>query len=56
MSSSKQIELERDFAAAVYLSEAQNLIPPSVHIVYVYTVFLLTQGKGEGGELNQREG
>ncbi len=51
--------MQRDFAAGVYLSEAQNLIPPSpLHTVYVYTVYVLTvlaQGRGEGGELNQRE-
>jgi hypothetical protein len=33
------------------LSEAQNPTPPSV---YVYTVYLFTQGRG--GKLNQREG
>jgi hypothetical protein len=35
-----------DFAAGVYLYEAQNPIPLST-----YTVYLFTQG---GGELNQR--
>ncbi len=44
----------RDFAADVYMSEAQNLIHPPLHTVYVFTVYLFTQGKG--GELNQREG
>ncbi len=29
--------------------------PPSLHTVYVYTVYLFTQRKG-GGRLNQREG
>jgi hypothetical protein len=50
MSSSKKIDLKRDFAAAVYLSEAQNLIP--IHGILIHT------GKGqrrEGGRLNQRE-
>ncbi len=53
MSSSKKIDLERDFAAGVYLSEAQNPIPaPSLlHTVYVYT-----SSHGGGRELNQREG
>ncbi len=57
MSSSKKIDLSRDFAAGVYLSEAQNSIPPPLFTqctVYVYTVCLFTQGRG--GELNQREG
>ncbi len=45
------------FAAGVYLSEVQNLItPPPLHTEYVYKVYLFTQGRGEGGELNQREG
>jgi hypothetical protein len=39
-----------DFAAGVYLSEAQNPItPPPLHT----HVYLFTQ---KGGELNQREG
>jgi hypothetical protein len=37
-----------DFAAGVDLSEAQTPFPPP-HTVYVYTVYLFTQGKGEGG-------
>ncbi len=41
MSSSKKIYLYRDFPAGVYLSEAQNPIPPPLHTVYVYTVYLL---------------
>jgi hypothetical protein len=55
MSSSKKIDFWRDFAAVVYLSEAQDPIPP-LHTVYMYAVYLFTQGTGEGGELNQREG
>ncbi len=40
----------------VYLSEAQNPItPPPIHNVYVIAVNLF-KGRGEGGELNQREG
>jgi hypothetical protein len=45
-----------DFAAGVYLSEAKNTIHPPLHTVYVYTVYLFTKGRGEGGQLNQREG
>jgi hypothetical protein len=57
MSSSKNIDLSRDFAAGVYLSDAQNPIPtpPPLHTVYVYTGYLFTKGSGWGGELNQRE-
>jgi hypothetical protein len=43
MSSSLKIDLLRGFAAGVYLSEAQNAILPPP-----YTVYLLTQGSGEG--------
>jgi hypothetical protein len=38
MPSSQKIDLQRDFAAGVNLSETQNLIPPFLHTVYVYTV------------------
>jgi hypothetical protein len=46
-------------APGVYLSEAQNPIPLPPYTLYtcmdsILTVF--TQGMGEGGELNQREG
>jgi hypothetical protein len=46
-----------DFAAGVYLVEAQNPIsPPAVtHCICVYSLLIHT-GKGGGGELNQREG
>jgi hypothetical protein len=56
MSSSKQIDLKRDFAAGVYMTKAQNPIPPPPHSVYVYTVCLVIQARRGGGELNQREG
>jgi hypothetical protein len=59
MSSSKKIDLYRDFIAGVDLSKAQNPIHPPPRSVYVYVVYLFTQrrgGGGEGVELIQREG
>jgi hypothetical protein len=47
MSSSKKIDLYRDFAAGVYLSEAQNPIPPSYTL---YTCIQYTYSDREGGE------
>jgi hypothetical protein len=47
MSSSEKIDLYS--AAGVYLSEAQNPIPPTYTLhTYVQTVYLFTQGGGEG--------
>ncbi len=49
-SSSKKTDLQRDFVAGVYLSEAKNPIPLlPLHIVYVYIVYLFAQGRGGGG-------
>ncbi len=45
MSSSKTIDLQRDFAAGVWGPEPHTPPPP----VYVCTVHLLTQRKGAGG-------
>ncbi len=42
MLSSKRIDLHRDFAAGVYMYEAQNPKPP-LHTVYVYTTYLFTR-------------
>ncbi len=52
-SSKKKIDQYRDFAAGVYLSLVQNPIPPSLPhcLVYVCTVYLFTQGRGGGVEI-----
>jgi hypothetical protein len=55
MSSYKKLICKRDFAAGVYLSEAENPISPPLHTVYVYTVYLFTQGR-RGEDVNQRYG
>jgi hypothetical protein len=57
MSSSKNIDLSRDFAAGVYVSTGQRPIhpPPFTHCKCVYSILIHTR-KGEGGEVNQREG
>ncbi len=38
MSSSKKMDLNRDFAAGVYFSEAQNPIPPPPLLTHCMTV------------------
>ena len=48
MSSSKKIDVLRDFAAGVYLSEAQNPKPTPLHTVY--TCIQYTYSHREGGE------
>jgi hypothetical protein len=48
MSSSKKLCCKEYFAAGVYLTEAQNPISPTV---YVYTVYLFTQGSRERGRV-----
>jgi hypothetical protein len=47
MSSSKNIVIERDFAAGAYLSEAQNLPPP--YTLYTCIVVQYTYSHWEGG-------
>ncbi len=50
MSSSKKKDLKRDFAAGVYLSKAQILIPhPFTHCICVYSKLIHTGGGGGGG-------
>ena len=59
MTSSNNLTWKWTLRPDVYLSADQNPIPPPPsHTVHVYTVYLFTQGRegrGEGGELNQRE-
>jgi hypothetical protein len=50
MSSSKKIDLLKDFAAVDYLSEAQNPIPPPVHTVQ-YMCKQFTYSPREGGRV-----
>ncbi len=58
MSSFKKVDLSRDFCVrGVYLSEAQNPIPP-LHTVYMKNSILIHIWRGGGGgrEFNQRKG
>jgi hypothetical protein len=49
----KKIDLQRDVAAGVYLSEAQNpILPPPLHTVYI---ILNHKGAKGGGRVNQKE-
>jgi len=45
--SSNKIDLNRDFAAVVHLAAQNPIPPPPLHTVYVYTVYLIIQGRGE---------
>jgi hypothetical protein len=58
MSSSKKIDLYRDFAASVYLSEAQNPIPlfPLTHCMSVYSILIHTRKGGRGRVIPERRG
>ncbi len=53
MSSSTKFTYKRDFAAGVYLSEAQNPIYVPWHTVYVFTVQYTHTWKG-GGEIEAK--
>ncbi len=53
MSSSKNVDMKREFAAGVYLSEAQTPYAET-HCIRVYSVLIHT-GKGEKGEKWTRE-
>jgi hypothetical protein len=58
MSPSKKLICVKGLCVGIYLSEAQNPIPPPplLHCKRVYSILIHT-GKGEGGgELKQREG
>jgi hypothetical protein len=58
MSSSKKNYLLRNFAAGVYLSVAQNPIPPPLYTLYTCIHYIYSHREGGvgggGGELNQR--
>ncbi len=51
MSSSKKIDLIRNYAAGVYLSEARNPIPPPflTHCIRVYRTLYLSHREGGSG-------
>ncbi len=54
MSSSKKIDLKRDFAAGVYLSEAQN--PPPPYTLYTWIQYTYSHREGGGGVEPMRRG
>ncbi len=57
MLSSKKIDLWRDFAAGVSLSEVQNSNPPPTYTLYTCIQYTYSHREGvRGGKLNQREG
>ncbi len=55
MSASKQIYLEGDFAAGVFLSDTHLLHPHHLYTMYSYMHFF-TQGGGMGGGGDKSEG
>jgi hypothetical protein len=57
MSSSKKIDLYKDFAAGVYLPEVQSPIPPLPHYIrYAVQYTYSHRERGRRGELNHRKG
>jgi hypothetical protein len=48
ISSSKKIDLERDFTSGAYLSEAQNPIPLTPFHIRVYSMLIHSERGGEG--------
>jgi hypothetical protein len=58
MSSFKKNDLKRDFAVGVYLSEAENPIPPPLtHCIIVYSIHTYSHREGvEGGGVEVRRG
>jgi hypothetical protein len=49
-----KIGLQRDFAAPTPLRTPYSPLLSSLHTVYVYTIYLFTQGRG-GGELTREK-
>jgi hypothetical protein len=52
MSSSKKIDLKRNFAAGVYLSKAQNPMPPPYTLIltYLFTCEVIPHGPGRASQ------
>jgi hypothetical protein len=55
MWSSKKMTYKGTLRQVFFCMKPRTPNPLPLHTVYVYTVYLFTQRKLEGGELNQRE-
>jgi hypothetical protein len=55
MFSSKQLTCKLTLRQVLSVCAPEPHLPP-FHSVYVHTVYLFTQGRGDGRELNLREG